>query len=822
MVDPRELFEHPEEHIVYLTGNNPEGQYFDRKEVWSESTKQLKEARKNIVETVSAFTNARGGLLALGIDDAGNIVGLNHLDEATYNSLVQNLNEQLTNHQARSRDWWWQGQKLLLIYAPEGASGICETAGSEPKGWKREAANNLRLTPQDRERLLRERSQRFEHLTVCDYDPQLIHQAVFDQFRRLYLQEREANYQDNQEAFLRNIGAVRLEAGRLQFTYAGYLFFANNPRNQLPSAYVRLLKYESESIEQENPGCAVFDRDVDGCLPELLRKVRSFVNDSPYFRRYSYRDPQGSGIKEEPEYPLSAVEEAIVNAMIHRDYHSQQPIVCCAYRDAFVVRSPGRLQQDSFVPTRFTLREVRLTPYRRNVQLVEWARLMRDENEQRFVRSLAEGTRTMLERMREMNLPAPEFNTNGYTAVTFFNRYQKREVRYGAITQALDLQTLKTILQQGEDSLHEFKRNISSATSLASEIAAFANTEGGFILIGLEDDGRVNGLTQADVERINHLIWKATEEMISPPVNVLTRNHRVDGSLVMFIQVEKGQHPPYTVGDGSVWVRNGVGKRLAGLPLAQETKTVEVVDVFPADEQPIPHATLADLHYPTLEAYVERIFDQPLDQLGISTEQLLRNLKFYTQDTLNLTGLLMLAKRPQQFRPQFNVKAVSYFGNSLTGTKYRDRQDIDGRIPELYEGTMAFLLRNLRRIQAGQGFNSEGKLEIPRAALEEIVQNALIHRDYFISAPLRIMLFDDRLEVISPGTLPNSLTVEHIKTGAAIQRNPTLASRAFRVLPYNGLGSGVPRAVELVPDIQFDNQKDANQLVVTIPRPVVG
>lgn len=83
------------------------------------------------------------------------------------------------------------------------------------------------------------------------------------------------------------------------------------------------------------------------------------------------------------------------------------------------------------------------------------------------------------------------------------------------------------------------------------------------------------------------------------------------------------------------------------------------------------------------------------------------------------------------------------------------------------------------------------------------------------------MLFADRLEVISPGTLPNSLTVENIKTGAAIRRNPTLASRAFRVLPYNGLGSGIPHAVKLVPDIQFDNQKDTNQFVGTIPCPVV-
>jgi ATP-dependent DNA helicase RecG len=385
----------------------------------------------------------------------------------------------------------------------------------------------------------------------------------------------------------------------------------------------------------------------------------------------------------------------------------------------------------------------------------------------------------------------------------------------------MNLSDLPTILANGEDSLHQFKRDITNATSLASELAAFANTEGGTLIIGVEDDGTGAGLAPADIRRLNQLIANVSTNNLNPPLNVLTRNTQLNGKTLMVVEVPSGPNRPYCDNQGVFWVKSGADKRR--ITSQQELRRIfqREGDLF-GDEQPIPHAILADLHHPTLEAYVERIFDQPLDQLGIPTEQLLRNLKFYTQDTLNLTGLLMLAKRPQQFRPQFNVKAVSYFGNSLTGTEYRDRQDIDGRIPELYEGTMAFLLRNLRRIQAGQGFNSEGKLEIPRAALEEIVQNALIHRDYFISAPVQIMLFDDRLEVISPGTLPNSLTVEHIKTGAAIQRNPTLASRAFRVLPYNGLGSGVPRAVELVPDIQFDNQKDANQLVVTIPRPVVG
>lgn len=434
-MDPQLIFESPEQHIDYMTGPNPEGQYFDRKEARNVDKKALEEVKEKIIKTISAFTNSRGGLLVLGIDDQGQVPGLGHLSEPEYNSLAQVAHQKLSHHQARSREWMYQGHKLLLFYVPEGTSGICETTGTTPKAWKREGANSLPLTSQDRERLIFERNKRFEQLTVCEYDFSLVNKPIYDLFRKLYLVERDANYQDSDQDFLLNIGACKREGGVVKFTNAGYLFFASNPRNYLPSAYVRMLKYEQEVGNQNNPGTAIFDKDYDGSLPEMLRKIRSFINDSPYFRRYSYRNPQSSGIIEEPEYPLNAVEEAIVNAIIHRDYQSNQPIVCTAYRDAFVVKSPGRIMQDSHIPIRFDLGEFPLTPYRRNTTLVEWARLMRDESGQRFVRSLAEGTRTMLDSMRTMQLPEPSYTTNGYTQVILRNNYQEREARYKAFSQ---------------------------------------------------------------------------------------------------------------------------------------------------------------------------------------------------------------------------------------------------------------------------------------------------------------------------------------------------------------------------------------------------
>jgi ATP-dependent DNA helicase RecG len=114
--------------------------------------------------------------------------------------------------------------------------------------------------------------------------------------------------------------------------------------------------------------------------------------------------------------------------------------------------------------------------------------------------------------------------------------------------------------------------------------------------------------------------------------------------------------------------------------------------------------------------------------------------------------------------------------------------------------------------------NTVGELEIPRIVLEELLANALMHRDYFVSAPIRIFIFDDRIELVSPGSLPNSLTVANIRTGNSNIRNPILVSFASKLLPYRGLGTGILRALRVYPLIEFENDKDGNLFRVTIPR----
>ena len=155
-----------------------------------------------------------------------------------------------------------------------------------------------------------------------------------------------------------------------------------------------------------------------------------------------------------------------------------------------------------------------------------------------------------------------------------------------------------------------------------------------------------------------------------------------------------------------------------------------------------------------------------------------------------------------------------------TGNKYRDSEDIGGCLRELHRGSMAFLNRNLRHVQNGKDFNTEGDLEVPRAALVELVVNMLLHRDYFIPAPWRLFIFDDRIELISPGSLPNNLTLENIRNGVSNMRNPLIASFATKELPYRGIGTGIRRALAAAPQLELESDHEVNLFTARVPRAV--
>ncbi|MFN9079448.1 MAG: RNA-binding domain-containing protein [Planctomyces sp.] len=374
---------------------------------------------------------------------------------------------------------------------------------------------------------------------------------------------------------------------------------------------------------------------------------------------------------------------------------------------------------------------------------------------------------------------------------------------------------------RGEDSRHQFKEDVTNATALAAEIAAFANSGGGQIFIGVADNGSIHGLDVAAVGRLNQLISNTASTNVRPAINPRTENVSVGNGIVLVVTIPDGLSKPYVDNSGVIWVKSGSDKRrvTAREELQRMFQTAQLVH---GDDIPVPGTSVSDIDVEYFRQFFTKRFGMDLEEQGLSLAQVLTNMRLLSTGLLTVSGALLFATDPTPLVPAFHIKAVCYPGTDIHASQYADSADIYGRIDSQFEQAMSFVLRNLRREQRDQGVNSEGILEVPRIVFEELLANAIIHRDFFVSAPIRIFMFDDRIEIISPGHLPNNLTVANIRSGNSNMRNPILASYATKVLPYRGLGNGIVRAIKEYPKIDLIDDRDGNRFVVIVRRPSGG
>ncbi|MBK8055357.1 MAG: putative DNA binding domain-containing protein [Saprospiraceae bacterium] len=383
---------------------------------------------------------------------------------------------------------------------------------------------------------------------------------------------------------------------------------------------------------------------------------------------------------------------------------------------------------------------------------------------------------------------------------------------------------LLDIISTGETSKVQFKREIDSNDSIAAEMIAFSNTRGGKIFFGVEDKtGKISGLSVRQIHDYNQLLANIANDFVKPQVFIYTEVVGVatsenDEKKVLIVEVSEGTAKPYKDNRGAIWIKQGSDKRRL-TDNNEQLRLFQQSGIIYMDEMIVPHTNLNDIEYSKVEKYINALQKRDSNENIIITETLLNNLNIIKDKHLTLGGLLFFTNDPQKYRPAFCVKAISFFGNSIGGTDYRSSQDINGTIPEMFEETMRFFTSNLHHVQAGQNFNSVGKLEVSQIALEEFMQNALVHRDYSKNSPIRIMIFDNRIEILSPGSLPNSLTIENIKMGNAVVRNNLLVSYCSKLMIYRGFGSGINRALTAQPNIELVNDIEGEQFKVIIPRP---
>lgn len=355
-------------------------------------------------------------------------------------------------------------------------------------------------------------------------------------------------------------------------------------------------------------------------------------------------------------------------------------------------------------------------------------------------------------------------------------------------------------IASGEDSFTEFKRDLSQRSDFASEMIAFANMEGGRIFVGVEDHGTIVGVQEP--QRLEEAIINLARHNCIPPLHSIIESVQDDqGKIVLVVEIPRRLEAPHENNSGQCYIRVGTTKRLC--TPQERARLLQSASLVHFDEIPVGKTASTDLELAAFAAYYQRIYEQPLADAEVPLTSMLTNMRFLTTDLrgeerLSLAGVLLFGKCPQDFVPYAYISAVRWEGTEA-GEQIIDWQDILGRLPQQIDQAEAFILRNTRLSTTIEGMQHADRREYPRAAVREAVVNAVIHRDYSLQgAQILLYIFDNRMEIRSPGTLPNSVTLQNIRTHYSKPRNETIARVLLNLGYVNRLGSGVPRMIRLM------------------------
>ena len=398
-------------------------------------------------------------------------------------------------------------------------------------------------------------------------------------------------------------------------------------------------------------------------------------------------------------------------------------------------------------------------------------------------------------------------------------------------------------IKAGEVSGVQFKERILDKYDIACELVAFSNSHGGKLVVGIKDKtGETNALSYSEVQETTNLLSDIASENVVPSILIKIDTVEVEDGNLVVATVKEGLNKPYHDNKGIVWVKNGADKRKV-FDNAELAEMMTDCGSFAPDEAGVRDATVNDLDATTIKQFLGNRFERVLEKKGLTgdafneasldmicsaiakghdCEKILRNLRFIRPDgSLTVAAMLLFGKYTQRWLPMMTAKCICFAGNSVGSKVFRDKvndADMEGNLLHQYDTIMDFFTRNLHNVQVGAEFNSMGKLEIPYTSLVEFTVNSLVHRSLNMKAPVRIFIFDNRVEIHSPGALPNGLTIDDIKAGTSMPRNMFLFNNAIYLLPYTGVGSGITRALDEDINVTFMNNDKAQEFVITVWR----
>lgn len=369
---------------------------------------------------------------------------------------------------------------------------------------------------------------------------------------------------------------------------------------------------------------------------------------------------------------------------------------------------------------------------------------------------------------------------------------------------------LLDIIRNGENSGVEFKRDDIQNHELVKELVAFANFEGGIVLLGVEDDGTISGITR---QRLEEWIMTACRDKIRPGLIPFYEQIKdvKPGKDVAIVRVSRGfdVHTLWHNNRNVYYIRVGTQSRE---PTQEELgRLFQQRGSFRAELRPVSGATLADLDLRRLSNYFTYVRRQDAPNVNDESawKKLLFNTEIMVEDGITVSGVLLFARTPNRFLPQAGIDATAYPGLEKDYAA-RERAtlrgpmtpllDNAGEIVEagLVEQASAFVQRNTPvggQLEEG-GARREDLPAYPGEAIREAIVNALVHRDYLLSSTdIELSIFENRLEITSPGRLPNGITPTRMLSGCRAARNQLIKDvmRDYGYLEHSGMG--VPRKI---------------------------
>lgn len=355
---------------------------------------------------------------------------------------------------------------------------------------------------------------------------------------------------------------------------------------------------------------------------------------------------------------------------------------------------------------------------------------------------------------------------------------------------------LIALLSRHEGKTLEFKRDLSSPEGVLKTLVAFANTSGGVVVVGVEDGTkRVKGVRDvlAEEERLANLIADGISPKLVPSMEAMPWRK----TQVLAVEVYPSPNRPHCLNrfeaDKGVFVRIGSTNRRADSFLIEEMRRYNQIYSF--DEQPLPGLNSEAIDFRAASEYFK-----PIRKLTIHGLMSLKVTASYQGKTVPTVGGILLfgAGRLDRF-PDAWVQAGRFAGSDRR--RILDSTEVRSYLPGAAEETIAFLRKHMAREAVIGPVRRTEVWTFPIVAIREAIMNAIVHADYAQrGAPIRVALFDDRLEIENPGLLPFGLSIEDIQKGVSKLRNRVIG-RVFQELGLiEQWGSGIQRMISACHD----------------------